>query len=81
MYNQPEMEQLIMSNPDVRLYLKLCYLDDIYDPKFQEELTEFCCRNHVNEERALAFYFSIWLPGDNDYDNMMKKINELAAKP
>lgn len=80
MYNYDEMEQLIASNGRVRFYLKLCYLEEIYEDKFKEELTDYCDKNNVNEDRALAHFFAIWLPGDKDYENIMKEINKMAAK-
>ena len=79
-YDYEKMEQLIATNGSIRLYLKLCYLEEIYEDKFMEELTDYCYQNKVSEDRALAHFFAIWLPGDKDYENIMKKINEIAAK-
>ena len=59
--------------------MKLCFIDDIYDVRFQEELRKYCRQNRVREDRALAHYFASWIPGDNDYEMIMKKIGEIVA--
>lgn len=60
------------------MYLKLMFIDEIYDDSFQEELTIYCCQHRVNENKGLAHFFAIWIPGDKDYEKIMKKIKEIA---
>lgn len=62
------------------MYLKLMYLDEIYDESFQEEFTFYCYQHRVGEKKALAHYFAMWIPGDKDYEKIMKKIKEIAAE-
>ena len=79
MYDYKKMEQLIVSNSRILMYLKLMYIEEIYDDSFQEELTIYCCQHKLTENMGLAHFFAIWIPGDKDYEKIMRKIKAIAG--
>lgn len=80
MYNYDKMVQRIKNNKSVLLYLKLFYMDEIYEDSFVEQLTDCCCKCHVSEDEAFAMYFASRIPGEECCDKIMKKIAEIEAK-
>lgn len=56
------------------------FINEIYEDKFMEELTDYCYKHGVGENRALAHFFAIWIPGDKDYESIMKEISRIAAE-
>ena len=80
MYDYDKLVQRIKKNKDVLLYLKLFYMDEIYEESFMDKLTDCCCKCHVSEEEAFAMYFASRIPGENCRDRIMRKIEEIEAK-
>lgn len=79
-YDYEKMEQLIASNKRILMYLKLMFIEEIYEDSFQEEFTVYCCQHRVNENKGLAHFFAIWIPGDKDSEQIMKRIKEIASE-
>ena len=80
MYNYDKMVQRIKKNKSVLLYLKLFYIDEIYENSFQEQLTDCCLKCGVREDEAFAMYFASRIPGEACRDKIMRKIAEIEAK-
>ena len=74
------MVQRIKKNKEVLLYLKIFYMDEIYEESFEEKLTDCCLKCHVREDEAFAMYFASRIPGEDCYERIMKKIEEIEAK-
>ena len=76
-YNYDKMVQRIKKNKKVLLYLKLFYIDEIYEDSFMEQLTDCCCKCHVSEDEAFAMYFAARIPGEECFVKIMKRIEEI----
>ena len=76
-YDYDKMVQRIKNNKSVLLYLKLFYMDEIYEDSFIEQLTDCCCKCYVSEDEAFAMYFASRILGEACFDKMMKKIEEI----
>ena len=79
-YNYNEMVQRIKNNKSVLLYLQLFYIDEIYEDSFMEKLTDCCCKCHVREDEAYAMYFASRIPGEECFEKIIQKIEEIEAK-
>ena len=79
-YNYEKMVQRIKKNKDVLLFLKVFYMDEIYEDSFVEKLTDCCCKCHVREDEAFAMYFASRIPGEKCVEEIMKKIEEIEAR-
>ena len=79
MYNQVEMVQRIATNKRVLWYLKLYYIDEIWEDSFQEELVERQFMYGVSEDEAYAMYFAARIPGEEHFERIMEKIEEIEA--
>ena len=55
-------------------------MDEIDDWRFQEELTECCCKNGVSEDTAYAMYFAARIPGEMCFKKILHGIEANEAK-
>ena len=79
MYNYDEMVQRIAANKQILWYLKLFYIDELWEESFQEELVERQFKYGISEDEAYAMYFASRIPGESCYERIMEKIEELEA--
>ena len=76
-YDYEEMVQRIASNKHVLWYLKLFYIDEIFEDSFQEELVESQSLHGVSEDEAYAMYFAARIPGEASFETIMEKIEDI----
>ena len=79
MYNYEEMVQRITTNKQILWHLKLFYIDDLWEESFQEELVERQFKYGISEDESYAMYFASRIPGEQHYEKIMEKIEELEA--
>ncbi len=79
MNNYNEMVQRIAANKQILWYLKLFYIDELWEESFQEELVERQFKYGISEDEAYAMYFGSRIPGESCYERIMEKIEELEA--
>ena len=79
-YDYSKMVQRIKKNKSVLLYLKIFYMDEIYEDSFQEQLTDCCIKCGVREDEAFAMYFASRIPGEKCFKEIMRKIEEIEAR-
>ena len=80
MYNYDEMVQRIAANKHILWFLKLFYIEELWEKSFQEELVERQFKYGISEDEAYAMYFAARIPGETCYDKIMRKMEEIKAK-
>lgn len=79
MYDYDEMVQRIAANKQILWYLKLFYIDELWEESFQEELVERQFMYGISEDESYAMYFASRIPGESCYERIMEKIEELEV--
>ena len=79
-YDYDKMVQRIKNNKSVLLYLKIFYMDEIYEDSFVAQLTDCCYKCHVSEDEAFAMYFASRIPGEKCSEEIMKDIEKIEAE-
>ena len=72
-YDYEEMVQRIASNKHVLWYLKLFYIDEIFENSFQEELVESQSLHSVSEDEADAIAIGAYAAGIRSKKQVIKQ--------
>lgn len=80
MCSHDKMVQFIMNNDEIYIMLIYFYLDEISDWRFEQEMN-IAVKNGISEREYLSRYFAARIPGEDCYERLIMKIEEIAAEP